>query len=300
MEIPPYTSFLDPMLVHIQDGAAYQFGSVYHHLVRMHDYGGSVLSARLPSGRTVIDDRIQWAKRQLRSMNHIIYPKPGYIQITPQGKRHISCRTEGVRDEILPVEQVIHVNYAFSQPTEEMANPLQDTPEGRIAHGSSQLRSALALELLDIVKGCSPLFFEQLVIKLLLAMGYGGTLEDAGTSLGKTGDGGVDGVIKADRLGLDVVYIQAKRWKRTAVGSPHVQAFVGSLQGYKAQKGVFITTSKFSKQAWDYVKKAHIRVVLIDGAELANLMIDYNIGVSTQSVYKIKKVDIDYFESGGQ
>jgi len=157
------------------------------------------------------------------------------------------------------------------------------------------LERQLADELLNQVKLNSPGFFERLVVELLVKMGYGGSFEDAGRAIGRSGDEGIDGVINEDRLGLDVIYIQAKRWERS-VGRPEIQSFVGALAGQKARKGVFITTSDFSESARKYAKSLENKVVLIDGSQLAHFMIEHDIGVSTVSTYKIKKIDSDYFE----
>lgn len=159
-----------------------------------------------------------------------------------------------------------------------------------------QIRQDLAGELLAQIKSCSPEFFERLVVDLLIKMGYGGSREDAGKAVGKSGDGGIDGVINEDRLGLDTVYIQAKRWKEEAtVGRPEIQKFVGALHGRKARKGVFITTSSFSKDARDYTSDIENKVVLIDGEQLAELMIDFDVGISKTASYEVKRMDIDYF-----
>lgn len=152
----------------------------------------------------------------------------------------------------------------------------------------------MAAELLQIIKACSPSFFERLVIDLLVKMGYGGTRKDAGAAIGKSGDGGIDGIIKEDRLGLDAIYIQAKRWD-SPVGRPEIQKFAGALQGQRAKKGVFLTTSAFSAEAHDYVSRIESKIVLIDGNLLANLMIDHNVGVSSIAAYELKRVDTDYF-----
>jgi restriction system protein len=157
------------------------------------------------------------------------------------------------------------------------------------------LREALAADVLDAVKKSTPTFFEELVIDLLVAMGYGGSMEDAGKAVGRSGDGGIDGIIKEDKLGLDVVYVQAKRWSNV-IGRPVVQAFAGSLEGVRARKGVLITTSYFSPDALEYVRMIEKRIVLIDGKRLADLMIDYDIGVNVAQTYKVKRLDSDYFE----
>jgi restriction system protein len=144
------------------------------------------------------------------------------------------------------------------------------------------------------VKAASPSFFERLVVELLVRMGYGGSLRDAGAAVGRSGDGGIDGIIKEDRLGLDLIYVQAKRWDGT-VGRPEIQKFAGALQGHRARKGVFITTSAFSADASDYVSRIDSKIVLIDGATLAKLMIDHDVGVSTTRSYELKRIDLDYF-----
>ena len=153
----------------------------------------------------------------------------------------------------------------------------------------------MAQELIDRVMACPPKFFESLVVDLIVAMGYGGSRRDAGRAIGQSGDGGIDGIIKEDKLGLDIVYIQAKRWNNV-VGRPVVQAFAGSLDGQRARKGIMITTSYFSPDARDYVGRIEKKIVLIDGVQLAQLMIDYGIGVAEVANYTVKRVDLDYFE----
>ena len=169
------------------------------------------------------------------------------------------------------------------------------TPSDMIEGGYQTLRAELGLQLLDQVMACSPEFFERLVVDLLVAMGYGGSRADAGKAVDKSGDGGIDGIIKEDRLGLDTVCIQAKRWENV-VGGDRVQAFAGSLDGAKASKGVIITTSHFSPAAKAYVEKIAKRIVLIDGPRLAELMMDFGIGVTEEATYSVKKLDGDYFE----
>lgn len=161
----------------------------------------------------------------------------------------------------------------------------------------SRLRGTLQAELLDAVKGGSPSFFEDIVIDLLVRMGYGGSRPEAARAVGKTGDGGIDGVIDEDRLGLDVIYVQAKRWEGT-VGRPDIQKFAGALQGQRAKKGIFITASSFSRDAEDYAQRIDSRIVLIDGARLAALMFDFDVGVTARNTYTVKQLDSDYFDEG--
>ena len=169
------------------------------------------------------------------------------------------------------------------------------TPLETLETAYLDLRRQLADELLQTIRSASPAFFEKLVVDVLVAMGYGGSLKDAGEAIGRRGDDGIDGIIKEDRLGLDVVYIQAKRWAAT-VGRPDVQGFAGSLEGHRARKGVFITTSQFSKDAKEYVNRIEKRIVLIDGEQLAQLMIDSGVGVSDVEHYRVRTLDQDYFE----
>jgi restriction system protein len=170
------------------------------------------------------------------------------------------------------------------------------TPHEILESGYQSLRAQLAEELLDRVIAAKPVFFERLVVELLVRMGYGGSLVDAGRAIGRSGDGGIDGIIKEDRLGLEFIFIQAKRWSGRTVGRPDVQQFAGALAGHGAGKGVFITTSDFSREAIDYAASLrHSKIVLIDGEELAGLMIDHGIGCATTVSYEVKRIDSDYF-----
>ena len=191
-----------------------------------------------------------------------------------------------------------------SKVTNEIATDLEApeavataTPEEAIELAYQGLREQLAQELLSVIMSCSPTFFEQLVVDLLVKMGYGGSRRDAGERIGQTGDGGIDGIIKEDRLGLDAIFIQAKRWQGS-VGRPEIQKFVGALQGQRAKKGVFITTSTYTAEAVDYASRIDTKVVLIDGKALSALMIDFDVGVSVSASYVVKRVDSDYFEEG--
>ena len=186
-----------------------------------------------------------------------------------------------------------------SQPVANVAEPSDEvsdsTPQENLASSFRAIQEYLADEILDNVKQCSPQFFERLVVDLLVKMGYGGTREDAGRAIGQPGDGGIDGIINEDRLGLDIIYIQAKRWEGT-VGRSEIQKFAGALQGQKARKGVFITTSDFTKRAREFATNIETKIILIDGAELARFMIEYGIGVETESVFELKRVNPGYFE----
>lgn len=170
------------------------------------------------------------------------------------------------------------------------------TPSEALESAYENLRDELSDELLARLKKSSPTFFERVVVELLVKMGYGGSRADAGKAIGRSGDGGIDGIIKEDRLGLDVVYIQAKRWDNNSVGRPDVMQFAGALQAQKANKGIFITTSRFTDDARSYVSQIGSKIVLIDGEQLTNLMIENDVGISTVSLYPVKKIDTDYFD----
>lgn len=181
-------------------------------------------------------------------------------------------------------------------PTPAKEEPHSETPEELIERSYQVMQDALSEELLELVKSCSHQFFEQLVIDLLVAMGYGGSIEDAGKAVGRSGDGGIDGIIKEDKLGLDIVCVQAKRWDANTVGRPAIQAFAGSMEAHRAKKGVFITTSRFSADATDYINRIERKIVLIDGKMLAGMMIEHNVGMNPYKTYVLKRIDSDYFE----
>jgi len=225
--------------------------------------------------------------------------KRGYFQISKRGLNILSQNLTRIDNKTL--RQFPEFNEFQNRKNEKTAKTLvedleetHNTPEESLETAYQTIRNSLASEILDKVKSCSPLFFERLVVELLVAMGYGGTLQDAGKAVGKSGDGGIDGIIKEDRLGLDVIYLQAKRWEGN-VSRPEIQKFAGALLGNQARKGVFITTSDFTKEAKDYVKSISSNIILINGEELAELMIDYKVGVSVATTYEIKRTDSDYF-----
>jgi restriction system protein len=256
----------------------------------------------LPSGLArLFDNRIGWARTYLKKAGLIEYPKRGYFKATQRGQELLSQNIPRIDVAFLKQYPEFLEFWTAKKPTSFEAVESGDadtsnvTPEEALAIGYSTLRKQIESDLLARVKQCAPDFFEGLVVKLLTTMGYGGSLADAGRAIGKTGDGGVDGVIKEDKLGLELLYIQAKRWNDTVVGSPEIQKFVGALHGKKAKKGIFMTTSTFSKSAVEYAAGLDTKVILIDGAQLAELMFDYEVGVSTISSYSVKRIDSDFF-----
>ncbi|MDD5175967.1 MAG: restriction endonuclease [Sterolibacterium sp.] len=252
----------------------------------------------LPSGGTFkFSSRVSWARTYLQKAGLLEAPKRGYFRLTPRGITVLKTTPAKIDNKLLSQFEEFRAFQGKKKPTkaESDAEP-QETPIESIASFYEQFRKALTTELLDRVKKCSPQFFERLVIHVLLKMGYGGSLKDAGAALGKTGDGGIDGVIREDKLGLDNIYIQAKRWTDKPVGSPDLDQFSGALSKKKATKGIFITTSTFTKDARASLKDYSSRIVLIDGYQLSKYMIDYGVGVSVMDVFELKKIDSDFFE----
>ncbi len=254
----------------------------------------------LPSGGTFkFSSRVSWARTYLQKAGLLEATKRGHFRITDRGSAIL--RTKPVRVDGNLLSQFEEFREFQGRKKERRTDKLQpsasgsaETPIESLATQYERLREALASEVLERVKKCSPQFFERLVILLLVRMGYGGSLKDAGQAIGKSKDGGVDGVIRQDKLGLDNIYIQAKRWSDKAVGSPDIDQFAGALSKMKATKGIFITTSNFTKDARASVYSS--RIILIDGIQLAGYMIDHGVGVSIASTYEIKKVDSDFFE----
>jgi len=254
----------------------------------------------LPSGQQeVFTNRVAWAKTHLRMAGFIEATARGVFKITLRGKEILRTTTDRIDLRILQ-KQPGYREARGGKREKPTANGDQgkveadQTPEELMEESFQTLRENLGHEILAKLKTSSPAFFEKLVVELLVRMGYGGTRKDAGQAIGKSGDEGIDGIIKEDRLGLDTIYIQAKKWEQT-VSRPEIQKFAGALQGFRAKKGIFITTSDFSREALDYSARIESKIVLIDGEQLWNLMIDFGIGVSTMATYEVKRIDNDYF-----
>lgn len=253
----------------------------------------------LPSGtQAVFDNRVGWSRTYLKKAGLLESKKRGHFNITEEGLKVIEQNPPKIDIDFLmqfPGYVQFRTGRNKKDKGKEDETPEEDlTPEETLEYSYQKLRDNVTQDLINSVKSCSPEFFEKLVVDLLLNMGYGGSRKDAGEAIGKSGDEGIDGIIKEDRLGLDTIYIQAKRWENT-VSRPEIQKFAGALQGQQAKKGVFITTSNFSQGAMEFAAKIDSKVVLIDGERLAELMIDFNIGVSKIKSYYLKKIDTDYF-----
>jgi restriction system protein len=300
MAIPDYQTLMLPLLQFLSDGQEHNIGEVVDALADEFALSTDERQQLLGSGRqTVIRNRAGWARTYLVKSGLVASTRRGYFRITERGLSVLRSKPERIDVKYLEQfpEFVAFRELRHDRPDkteDETAEPNDVTPEEALDEAYQRLRQDLEAELLDQVKSASSAFFERLVVELLVRMGYGGTLRDAGQAVGRSGDGGIDGIIKEDRLGLDAIYIQAKRWEGT-VGRPEIQKFAGALQGHRARKGVFITTSSFTSDALDYVSRIDSRIVLMDGVALARYMIDHNVGVSMTQSYEVKKIDTDYF-----
>ena len=264
-----------------------------------------ILNQTLPSGKNIFKDRVSWAKTYLVKAGLINQPKRAYCEISELGKTLNLNNLDAITNEFLAqFESFKEFKFGIKEDInslEKSTNQIikieelegKQTPEETIQNTTELLKSNIRAELLQLIKEKTPKFFEQLVVDLLVAMGYGGSHQDAAQAIGKTNDGGVDGIISEDRLGLDKIYIQAKRWENT-VGRPEIQQFKGALADQVAKKGVFITTSNFSKEAIESAKKSGI--VLIDGDKLTSLMIEFGLGIQIERSFHIYKIDQDRFD----
>src|SRR5579872_947147 len=256
-------------------------------------------SALLPSGHLLFRNRVAWAKVYLQQAGLLVSSRRGHFEISDRGRAALGENLKSINVKYLErFPEFLEFRTPDIKPKTPISETQKDgehqTPEEMLESAYQRLRADLVAELSVRLKNCSPQFFERLVVEVILKMGYGGSRKEAGEAIGMAGDEGIDGIINEDRLGLDVIYIQAKKWEGS-VGRPEIQKFVGALHGKRAKKGVFITTSTFSAEATEYVARIEPRVVLIDGHLLAKLMIDFDIGVTPVSTYETKKIDSDYF-----
>lgn len=304
MPVPDFQTIMLPLLRNAADGREHTSSEARDSLAKEFALSDEEKNQLLPSGRqTRFANRCGWATNYLQQAGLLNSPRRGVHQITALGKDVLKSPPSRIDIKFLDkFPDFIEFRSRKAEGDEEekpaSSGSIQaesDTPEEAMESAHSRMRGSLASELLNRVKAGSPRFFEHLVVELLLQMGYGGSRRDAGQAIGRSGDEGLDGVISEDRLGLDIVYIQAKRWDGT-VGRPEIQKFVGALHGRRARKGVFITTGSFSSDAGAYVENIDPKVVVIDGKRLAELMIDFDVGVTTTARYQTKRVDSDYFD----
>ncbi len=306
--IPDYQSLMLPLLKFISDGEIHSTQDAVTFLSNELKLTEDELNEWLPSKKQkTFHNRVYWAKAHLKMSGAIENISKGLFKITDKGNSILSTNPDSVNvkylmslfpdyeEKIKSFRDTKKSDTILTLTENNEGADMEQTPEELIESGYQKIRKSLEQELLSKLKTVHPYFFEKIVVELLVKMGYGGSIQDAGKAIGKSGDEGIDGIIKEDKLGLDVIYIQAKRWEGV-IGRPEIQRFIGALAGQRAKKGVFITTSFYTKEAMLYATQMDTKIVLIDGEKLSQYMIDYNLGVSVQNLYEIKKIDSDYFE----
>lgn len=306
--IPDYQTLMLPLLEILSDQKEHELQDLIKTLSDKFNLTDEERNELLPSGnQEIINNRVGWARTYLKKANLLTSPRRAIFKITEQGQEILNKKLTKIDVKFLQglddfkkwqiSYQTNYLNKKESESTDENITEIEQgkTPEELLDYSFQKLKDELAVELIDKIKNCTPGFFERLVIDLLIKMGYGGSRKEAGQIIGKSGDGGIDGIIKEDKLGLDTIYIQAKKWENT-VPVGQVRDFAGSLLSKKAKKGIFISTSNYPKGAYEFVASIEPKIVLIDGKELAELMIQHNVGMATKSIYELKKLDLDYFE----
>jgi len=294
-----------PLLEITSDKESHKFREVVDKISDHFQLSDEERKKLLPSGnQALIDNRVGWARFYLTKAGLLKSEKRGTHQITEEGIKLLESKPSELRTKDLDqFKQFVDFKEAISKKNDKGTDESitdedeqnTETPEEALEYAYLKLKNDLSRDMLDTIKSCSPAFFEKLVVDLLTKMGYGGSRKDAGQALGKTGDGGIDGIIKEDKLGLDTIYIQAKKWENT-VPVREIRDFAGALLSKKARKGIFITTSSFPKSAFEFVESIEHKIILIDGERLTDLMFEFNVGLSKQSLYEVKKIDSDYFE----
>lgn len=301
MAVPDFQSLMMPLLRLAGDGVEHAFKEAVESIAVEFRLTPEERHELLPSSSrtTLFYNRLAWAKTHMTMAGLLQAPRRGVFCITQRGRDLLARQL--ARIDLKTLQQFPEYErarrgdaQASAESAVQVVTSSELTPEESIERAHLSLRNDLARELLESIMQCSPAFFELLIIKLMIKMGYGGSREEAGKAVGRSGDGGIDGVINEDRLGLDAIYLQAKRWSNV-VGRPEIQQFVGALAGQRANKGVFIATSRFTQDAKDYAANSQYKVVLIDGERLADLMIEHDLGVSVAATYQLKRIDSDFF-----
>jgi restriction system protein len=284
MAIPDYQTCMLPLLKVTADKKEHSLREAVDILAEQFSLSEDELKQLLPSGQTsVFVNRVGWARSYMKQAGLISPTRRGFFEITERGL-----------DVLANKPKEIDVKFFYEKDETVSQNNNEKTPAEALESAYENLKAELIDELLQQIKSSPPRLFEKIVVELIVKMGYGGSRKDAGRAIGRSGDEGIDGIINEDRLGLDIIYIQAKRWENT-VSRPEIQKFAGALQGQRARKGIFITTSSFSKEAIEYVSRIDNKIVLIDGEQLAQFMFENNVGFSTVANYEAKKIDTDYF-----
>jgi len=302
--IPKYEEIMLPFLKYLSDKKVHSLSETHDALAMKFNLTDDALRELLPSGQQqIFRNRLGWARTYLKKAGLLTSPKRAHFEISDIGlvllkEKPIKITSKFLMryDNFVEFQSIKKSKIDKDSSSEnQLGTETDQTPEESLEYAYQKLHSELSKELLSIVKSCSPSFFEKLVIDLLITMGYGGSRKEAGKAMGKSGDGGIDGIINEDKLGLDVIYLQAKRWGNS-VPVKEIRDFTGALASKKAKKGIFITTSFFPKSVYEFVGQVEYKIILIDGVRLANLMIEHNVGLSTISTYYVKTIDSDYFE----
>jgi len=300
MAIPDFQSIMLPLLRFFSDSREHPSQECILFLAEHYNLTEEERKIQLPSGKGILfNNRVAWGLAHMYKAGLLKRPKRAIYQITDRGCEALASGLDKITLKYL---DQFPEHIAFRKPAEPQGHEASiiselvtaDTPEEALESAHQELKETLASDIIQTIKQCSPEFFERLVVDVLVKMGYGGSRKEAGQAVGKSGDGGIDGIIKEDRLGLDIIYIQAKRWENV-VGRPEIQKFAGASLGNHARKGILITSSYFSKDAIEYVTHIEGKIILIDGARLADLMIEHNVGTTTVATYEVKRLDSDYF-----
>ena len=298
MPIPDFQTLMLPLLDFSGDEKEHSFKEAIPFLANQFNLTEEEKRELLPSGKQLrFNNRVYWSKTHLEKAGLLISPKRGIFIITKEGLEVLAAKRRSINTKFLEqynkYRKFKNLNN-IEKDLDTLKVSITETPEEALENAHQQLQENLATEILETIKQCSPSFFEYLVVDLLVTMGYGGSRKEAGQALRRSRDEGIDGIIKEDRLGLDIIYIQAKRWENI-VGRPEIQKFAGALHGQRARKGIFITTSNFTKDAIEYVSRIDTKIILLDGNSLTELMIEYNVGITSINKYEVKKIDSDYF-----
>lgn len=305
MSIPDFQSIMRPLLELHGDEQPHLNKDLLNALAKLFKLTDDERKIMLPSGRSkMFDNRVGWAKSYLSNAGLIESPKRSVSVITARGKKLLHEHTGHINLNFL-LANFPNLKLFREKKTESSeiltipssSTEISATPEEELGNAYLKLRENLEQEILAKIISNPPEFLERVIVDLVVKMGYGGSLKDAGEAIGRSGDEGIDGIIKEDPLGLDIIYLQAKRFDGTTIGRPEIQKFAGALQGQRAKKGIFVTTSAYSKEAKEYVTKIDAKIILIDGIALAKLMFEHGIGVAVNTTYEVKRIDTDYFEA---
>ena len=304
MSVPKYNEFFPSIIRCLSDGNIHSFKELTEYCANEFKLSDIDKSEIVSSGKNTLYDRVGWAKTYLKKAGLITSPKRKYFCLTEEGHKAFQNGADNVTlaylnqfDSFTEFTKKIKTN---NTPLKSLPVPKTDSPQEQIENAINELNDELSDDLMEEITKISPYEFERLVVKLLIAMGYGTMEENKDAVTSKSGDEGIDGIVSADKFGFDSIYIQAKQWKPDSVVSrPEIQKFLGALAGQGATKGIFITTAQFSKEAINFAaKQLHSKIVLVNGKQLTKLMIDYDLGVSTVAIYRIKRIDSDFFNEG--